>query len=99
MSESTEFSETIGDSEESSTAGSSKGSRRGRQRKEVVEDSESAVNQLTKDATLCFFLSVICLSVSTAYLFTCICGSDAIGTCQKTLHCHSCLARRLRKLQ
>lgn len=41
LSESTEFSETIGDSEEISTAGSSKGSRRGRQRKEAVEDSES----------------------------------------------------------
>lgn len=44
LSESTEFSETIGDSEETSTAGSSKGSRRGRQRKEAVEDSESVVN-------------------------------------------------------
>ncbi len=44
MSESTELSETIGDSEESSTAGSSKGSRRGRQRKDAVEESETVVN-------------------------------------------------------
>ena len=48
MSESTEFSDTVGDSEESSTAGSSKGSRRGRQRKEAVEESESVVNELKK---------------------------------------------------
>ncbi|KAL9980282.1 hypothetical protein ACROYT_G008844 [Oculina patagonica] len=41
MSKSTELSETIGDSEESSTAGSSKGGRRGRQRKDAVKESES----------------------------------------------------------
>ena len=44
MSEITEFSETIADSGESPTAGSSKGSRRGRQRKGAMEDSESVVN-------------------------------------------------------
>ncbi|KAJ7387507.1 Mediator of DNA damage checkpoint protein 1 [Desmophyllum pertusum] len=39
LSESTDFSETIADSEESSTAGSSRGSRKGRQRKQTVEDA------------------------------------------------------------